>query len=292
MGVLEHRPGAEHCTLSPEEWKDALVASNFSDPMMITSVAGLHLAFIAQGMLAPIQEGSSLSTSIVESTPSIRDMRNHSNSSAVKPFNGSRTLDSAGQDATEVDQDLETLKDGLTVICGYRNGSEIELVKFIAGLNSSQAHILWLHTDTDYNNAKLLGIVRSIRKEYSLWKIMLVLFDPSWSSSRKKAYIVQYLVPLEQVDSEILVGRNGSVYVPRFVGSPEPPKTHRRGTYPIHFDKTAIWRAFPLPLGPNQVEVAVEFVNVAPAFSGYFEFSGMVTDIGSDVRDKALAGRR
>ena len=269
--MLEHRPGTVHCSLSPDQWKVALEASQFSDPMMLTSETGVHLAFTAQGLLAPVQDG-------------------HSSSTSVKSLNGYGISDT--KDPIEVEHGLVRLKDDLTIIYGYRSGGEIELAKFVGSLSSSKAHVLWLHTDTAHTNAKLIGIVRSIRKEYNMWKIMLVLFDPSWSTSKKEAYILEQLVPLEYVDAEVLVDQTGSMHVSRIVASPDPPKKQSRGTDPIHFDETQIWKALPLPLGPEQVEVAVEFVNVTPAFPGYFEFSGVVSAIGTEVVDKTLAGQR
>ena len=289
MGVLEHRSGTAHCSLSPEEWKDALEASQFSDPMMLTCETGLHLAFIAQGLLAPVQEGPSSSTSVLVSNPSTIDMKDNCDLPVVKLPNGCGISDA--HNPINREHGLVRLKDDLTIIYGYRSGGEIELAKFVGSLSSLKAHILWLYTDTAYNNAKLVGIVRSIRREYNLWKIMLVMFDPSWSTS-KEAYVLEQLVPLEYVDAEILVDQTGSMHVSRIVASPDPPKKQSRGTDPIHFDETQIWKALPLPLGPEQVEVAVEFVNVTPAFPGYFEFSGVVTDIGTDVMDTILAGQR
>jgi hypothetical protein len=102
----------------------------------------------------------------------------------------------------------------------------------------------------------------------------------------EKGSIYQQLVPLECVDAEVLVNRSGSIYVSRIVASPEPPKKERRGINPIQFNKTAIWRALPRPLRWRSPS---EFVNVTPAFSGHFEFSGVVTTAGADVRDKALS---
>ncbi|PCH43242.1 hypothetical protein WOLCODRAFT_73679 [Wolfiporia cocos MD-104 SS10] len=150
---------------------------------------------------------------------------------------------------------------------------------------------MWLYTDTTEGNCGLIGLVRSIRQEFSIWKILLVLFHPSWEPSQQENYICQRLMPLKWVDADVLVDEHGELHVTRAILAPAPPRVESRNQNPIEFDETQIWRAYPTCLGPQDVEVAVAFANLTPAFLECLEFSGQVTAVGADI-SKELVGRR
>ncbi|EPQ50300.1 polyketide synthase [Gloeophyllum trabeum ATCC 11539] len=173
---------------------------------------------------------------------------------------------------------------------GYKAGEEIDLVNFVSTLDSQKPHTLWLYADTD--NIKLLGIARSIRQEFGLWKIMLVIFDPSWSTEQRERFIQEKLVMLPYLDSEVQVDADGNLKVPRVIKAPSPPQTEPAQSKPLAFDGKTVWRAYPQPVGAHDVEVAVDYVNVRPLFSDVTEFTGVVTAVGSDTSDGALVGKR
>jgi hypothetical protein len=64
------------------------------------------------------------------------------------------------------------------------------------------------------------------------------------------------------------------------------------GTGKFEFDQSRIWRAFPAPLGPEDVETTVASMSLSPAFADCSEFSGQVTADGSDVSSGSLLGKR
>jgi len=51
------------------------------------------------------------------------------------------------------------------------------------------------------------------------------------------------------------------------------------------------WRAFPAPLGPEDVEIEVAFMNLSPLFLTAPNFSGKVTAVGSNVSGDMFLGK-
>lgn len=94
------------------------------------------------------------------------------------------------------------------------------------------------------------------------------------------------------LDAEIMVDEKGNMRVPRVVTAPAPPKTELRGSNPVEFNEIQIWRGYPSALGPDDVEVAVSFVSLSPAFPNCTEFSGKVTAVGENIKDEGLFGER
>jgi len=96
---------------------------------------------------------------------------------------------------------------------------------------------------------------------------------------------------LKWVDAEILVDEGGEMHVPRVVIAPAPPKIEACNGKPVEFNESCIWRAFPAPLGPEDVEIEVAFMNLSPAFPDCSEFSGKVTAVGSNVSGDMFLGK-
>ncbi|KAH9940662.1 polyketide synthase [Amylocystis lapponica] len=258
MGVLESRPGSTHCTLTIPQWKEALEASGFSHTTFLTSAARMisHLVFISQGPQ---------SVPVIDSQlPSDATIKLHSEMNIVRRFEA---------------------------------GQEVELVHFISSLDSSKPYSLWFYTAYDgstptLSNSRIVGIVRSIRREYGQWKLRSILFDSSWTVPQQEAYIHERLLPLDWIDPEVLVDKTGVMRVPRIVRAPAPSRTVSHGSYPVEFNETSIWRAYPLPLGPDDVEITTAFVTLSTTFPGCSEFSGTVTALGSNVLHESLLGQR
>ena len=314
MGVLDSRPGSTHCSLLPDEWKLALNAAGYTDTLLLTlsSTSVVHLAFISQSALCPAAESSF-------SPVHIRPSQYFSAKPAISPNGrvefdmGKITTDStdvlACKDTVEdilyslpskselMDISSSTLfvhsrlNDDLTVIRRFSAGGEVDLVRFLSRLDSMKSRTVWLYTNTEERNSTLIGLVRSIRHEFSMWKVMMVLFHPSWDQSQQEPFICRRLMSLKWVDAEILVDEKGEMHVPRVVIAPAPPQIEARGDKPVEFDGSCIWRAFPTPLGPEDVEIGVTFLNLSPAFPDCSEFSGKVTAVGSNVSGDSFLGK-
>ncbi|KAK7047807.1 hypothetical protein VNI00_006135 [Paramarasmius palmivorus] len=178
-----------------------------------------------------------------------------------------------------------------TIVRRFTAGDEVDLVNFVATLDSSVPLKIWLHTDTQSDNATLTGLARSLRHEFGLWRIYLVLFHPSWSFASQEEFIRNQLIPLKWVDAEVMVDEDGAMRVPRVVAGPAPPTTEIADSKPLHFDDTQFWRAFPRPLESDEVQVAVSFITLSSVIPGHSEFSGKVTNVGSEV-ETSLIGKR
>ncbi|KAF9261006.1 polyketide synthase [Marasmius fiardii PR-910] len=178
-----------------------------------------------------------------------------------------------------------------TIIRRFVAGDEVELVNYVATLDSSVPLRIWLHSDTETTNQVLLGLARSLRHEFGLWKIYIVVFHPSWSFTAQEDYIRNQLIPLRWVDAEVMVDEEGLMRVPRVVAGPAGPETELASAKPLHFNDTDFWRAFPHPLDAEEVQISVSFIALSSVIPGHSEFSGKVTDVGRNV-DQSLIGKR
>ncbi|KAG7085922.1 Type I Iterative PKS [Marasmius oreades] len=178
-----------------------------------------------------------------------------------------------------------------TIIRRFLAGDEVRLVKYVSTLDSTVPLKVWLYTNTETINATLLGLGRSLRHEFGLWKIYIILFPTSWNSSTQEDYIRNQLIPLQWVDAEVMVDQEGNMRVPRVVAGPGGPETEFASAKPLHFNDTDFWRAFPRPLDAEDVQVSVSFIALSSVIPGHSEFSGKVEAIGANVK-KSLIGMR
>ena len=174
----------------------------------------------------------------------------------------------------------------------FTAGGEVELVRLLASLDTNVPYVVWLHADADPSACALLGIARTIRHEFGLWRIMFVQFDPSWNSQRQQSFVRTKLVPLKWIDPEILVDAQGEMFVPRVVPAPLTPQVESLSGHPAGFNKHEIWRAYPPSLGPQDVEIKVAYIAATPAFPDCCQFSGEVIGTGSQVQNSTMLGRK
>nr|ART89046.1 polyene polyketide synthase 1 [Agaricomycetes sp.] len=316
MGVLEARPGATHCSLTPSEWKSELAAAGYADTLLITSSGPVisHMAFIsqAQDYSSPSQTPP-LTSSVSSPSPRSEIFTPHGEEGAAQVLttdDSSAFIDALAHqkvvggklfalptktDVVEVSRISPLIEqspsDALTVVRRFDAAGEIDLVHFLSDLDANKPYVFWLYTDTEDANMTLVGIVRSVRHEFGLWKLNLVLFHPSWSLSQQEAFVYGRLMSLKWVDAEVMVDEKGVIRVARVVTSLAPPTVEPRGNHPVQFDSTHIWRAFPSDMGGEDVEVSVSFLNISPAFPGCAEFSGVVSAVGSPS-EEGLVGKR
>ncbi|KIJ60835.1 polyketide synthase [Hydnomerulius pinastri MD-312] len=174
----------------------------------------------------------------------------------------------------------------------FTAGGEVALVDFISSLDSTYPYLFWLYTTTSPGDAAAVGLVRTLRQEYPTWKIHLALFPDSWTVTAQEAYVHSQLILLPWVDSEVMIDQDGKMHVPRLVKASPAARQELRGSHPVSFRGSDVWRAYPAELGPNDVEVSVHYVGLTPAMSGWTEFAGAVTAVGSGVLEEDLVGRR
>lgn len=312
MGVLDERPNAEHCSLAPDDWKVELERAGFSDTLLITSSTELisHIAFISQALpssapLSPVSSTSSPKPLTPPQTyldPHIRAISpDASSESSTSDEIGDKILDDlclpsihTADGALRLPSPISTasLVEERTIVHHFPAGGEVELVRLLSNLDSNVQYTVWLHADTEPSRCTLLGIARTIRHEFGLWKIMLVQFHPSWNPQRQHIFIRTQLMPLKWVDPEVLVDEDGRMLVPRVVPAPATPQVEDLDGRPVNFDSSRSWRAYPPSLGPQDVEVKVAYIAVSPAFLDCCEFAGEVIGLGSQVSDIALLGQR
>ncbi|KAF9237181.1 polyketide synthase [Melanogaster broomeanus] len=276
FGVLENRTGSAHCTLSASQWKDALGHAGFSDPLLLTSASAAvaHLAFITQSTGEPLSMAHLLSSK-ARKTPSSAS----SSSPPLPPYSeiDSRILNESfvplsDEKKTGINGDYDAVEQQLSsstdageqdvVLRHFRAGGEVALVDFISSLDATHPYTLWLHTDMEASNAALLGLARTLRQEYPAWAIYVAIFPCSWNVAEQEAYVRLQLLALPWVDSEVMIDEKGTIRVPRIVKAASS-RMELRGSNPVQFRGTDVWRAYPAEIGPDDVEVSVEYIGLS-----------------------------
>ncbi|KAF9237177.1 polyketide synthase [Melanogaster broomeanus] len=305
FGVLESRTGSAHCTLSASQWKDALGHAGFSDTLLLTSASAAvaHLAFISQSTGEPFS-----TTDLVGNTDRKTPASASSSSPHLPPYS---EVDSGlltesfvsliHEKKTGIIGDFDPSEQQLfastdagepnVLLRHFTAGGEVALVDFISSLDSARPYILWLHTDMKASNAAVLGLARTLRQEYPGWTIYIAIFPCSWSVAEQEAYVRLQLLALPWVDSEVMIDENGTIRVPRIVKAPSS-RMELRGSNPVQFRGTDVWRAYPAEIGPNDVEVSVEYIGLSMVVPTWTEFVGWVTAVGTGVSDRYIVGRR
>ncbi|CCM04557.1 uncharacterized protein FIBRA_06738 [Fibroporia radiculosa] len=317
FGVVDHRVGSTHCTLTPSQWKDALAETGFSDTLLFTSDGGAvsHMAFISQcsfslpssilSSATPSLDSSELSSPLSSPLSLCSPTQDYDQAAVASPPYSNEALAICDQQfqGDEKAEDIVPLfswsrsddsESGSTraVLRHFTAGGEVALVDFISSLDSTDPQLFWLYTTTSPSDAAAVGLVRTLRQEYPAWKIHLVLFPDSWTVEAQEAYVHAQLLPLPWVDSEVMIDQDGKMHVPRLVKASPASRQELRGSNPVQFRGSDVWRAYPAEIGPTDAEVSVHYIGLSPAMSGWTEFAGVVTAIGSDVLEKDLVGRR
>ncbi|KAF9237185.1 polyketide synthase [Melanogaster broomeanus] len=305
FGVLGSRTGSAHCTLSASQWKDALDHAGFSDTLLLTSTSAAvaHLAFISQSTGGPWSTRHLLSSK-ASKTPSIAS----SSSSPLPPYSevdsvlpSDAFVSFTDEKKTGITGDYDPSEQSLSastegaeqnvILRHFRAGGEVALVDFISSLDSTHPYLLWLHTDMEPSNTAVLGLARTLRQEYPAWIIYIAMFPCSWAVAEQAAYVRLQLLPLPWVDSEVMIDDKGTIRVPRIVKAASSPM-EPRGSNPVQFRGMDVWRAYPAEIGPNDVEVCVEYIGLSVVVPTWTEFVGRVTAVGTGVADRYIVGRR
>ncbi|CCM06115.1 uncharacterized protein FIBRA_08364 [Fibroporia radiculosa] len=322
FGVVDDRIGSAHCTLTPSQWRDALAEVGFSDTLLFTSDGGAvsHMTFISQLSISlPPSISSSATPSLDSSKRSsplsnspllvAQTQENDQIAIALPPYSievlpapvKQLHSDEKAEDAAALfswsrkeDSEPASTHAGSThvVLRHFTNGGEVALVDFISSLDPTYPYLFWLYTTTSPSDAAAVGLVRTLRQEYPTWKIYLALFPDSWTVAAQEAYVHAQLLPLPWIDSEVMIDQDGKMHVPRLVKASPASRKELRGSNPVQFRGPDVWRAYPAELGLNDAEVSVHYIGLSPAMSGWTEFAGVVTAVGSGVLEENIIGRR
>ncbi|KAL4254858.1 hypothetical protein ABKN59_004677 [Abortiporus biennis] len=308
FGVLDNREAATHCTLSCDSLDRTLKGEGFATAF-ITAKNEVdivdHLLFVSQLQIVSSDHGSSSISASGDSDTGLKtpnediQLETHHIASDKSKLEGSievveripllaqtRTPSPTVLAPEVLGSQVQPVSEASTFIRFFEAGSEVALASFFAGLDGSLAHTIWLHTPDTIENTTLIGIVRTLRLEFSLFKIYLVLFPSTWSPLRQYHYINNHLGSMK-FDSEIRIDEDGTIHVPRIVDVSPPKRTEAAGTKAVEFELRSgllqAWRNFPRSIGETDVEVQISFMNVSPAFPSFAEFSGRILNIGKAV---------
>ncbi|KAF9237178.1 S-adenosyl-L-methionine-dependent methyltransferase [Melanogaster broomeanus] len=217
FGVLETRTGSVHCTLSASQWENALGHAGFSDTLLLTSASAAvaHLAFICRSNGEPLSTRHLLGNKALEALSSAS-----SPSPPLPPYSeiDSRLLNESfvslvQEKKTGIMGDYAASEQPLSASTDVGEQNVI-LRHFTAG---AHPYTLWLYTDMKASNAAVLGLARTLRREYPTWTIYTAIFPSSWNVAEQEVYVRPQLLALPWVDSEVMIDVNGTICMPRIV---------------------------------------------------------------------------
>lgn len=232
-----------HCTIPVSRWRDLLISTGFD----CITFSGSHpdedhsLAFLAQKangirhILPQLENGQTVSDCSSDVTQ-------------YSPIANGKEIDS--------DQTLEEICISDPVFV-YEYEREMELRDKLVKLDASEKLSVWIMATDGLDGDSGRGLVRTLIKEFTAWTIRLIVFDGSWSVSKRVAAVLEFQKnPLHE--SEIKVNASGEIYTPRIVPLPEP-SSH------VVFDASRPWARIdgkmvhisPAPRGKHDISINV-----------------------------------
>ncbi|KAG2030868.1 hypothetical protein BDR03DRAFT_973938 [Suillus americanus] len=108
-------------------------------------------------------------------------------------------------------------------VIAYEHGKEIELQPILSAQDATAPCTIYFTAPAGPDGHAAVGFVRSLRKEYLLWTIWVVVLDSVWDDeSIRRA--VEVVSKMPQVETELVVDASGLVHVPRITPSGGPKK--------------------------------------------------------------------
>ena len=151
----------------------------------------------------------------------------------------------------------------------------------LASLDSLQPLSLFFTTTDGIDGHPALGFTRALRKEYPVWDVRIVVFDPSWTDAQMIA-AVRDLLSQPSKELEMHVDAEGNVLIPRIEPAPSPP-TH------VPFNPAKPWRLIGDELShvsqpvSSLGRVVVVVTGIGPRQAGCWEYVGNVEDTTQTV---------
>ncbi|KAG2139356.1 hypothetical protein DEU56DRAFT_980346 [Suillus clintonianus] len=106
-------------------------------------------------------------------------------------------------------------------IIAYKHGKGIALQPVLSVLNTTAPCTIYITALAGVDGDEAVGFVRALQKEYLLWTIHVIVFDPTWNDeSIRRA--VEVVSKMPQVETELVVDASGLVHVPRITPSEGP----------------------------------------------------------------------
>ncbi|KAG2335837.1 hypothetical protein BDR05DRAFT_920591 [Suillus weaverae] len=139
-------------------------------------------------------------------------------------------------------------------VIAYEHGKEIELQPILSAQDATAPCTIYFTAPAGPDGHAAVGFVRSLRKEYLLWTIWVVVFDSVWDDeSIRRA--VEVLSKMPQVETELVVDASGLVHVPRITPCEAPKKVS-----PFNFHEPWQLAVVHLSLPPSDCHSAVVHV--------------------------------
>ncbi|KAI0068531.1 hypothetical protein BV25DRAFT_1817381 [Artomyces pyxidatus] len=156
----------------------------------------------------------------------------------------------------------------------YGFGEEIGIQSQVSDLDPLSELSIWFVASAGLDGDALLGFARSFRREYRLWTVRSVVFEGSWTKEEMEK-AVESLSGDTDVELELSVDAEGSVFVPQIVAVPSPEE-------PVIFDPEKPWtysksglRQLPTPPVPDE-HVRVQISATSCNDDHFWEYVGLV----------------
>ncbi|GJJ15309.1 Type I Iterative PKS [Clathrus columnatus] len=98
----------------------------------------------------------------------------------------------------------------------YQYGNEMDIRDGLAKLDTSAKMTIWIIATEGLDGTSAHGLVQTLIQELIVWTFHLVIFDESWSIS-KRMVAISKLLKKPPHESEIKINLHGEMYVPRVV---------------------------------------------------------------------------
>ncbi|KAG2097390.1 hypothetical protein BD769DRAFT_246669 [Suillus cothurnatus] len=163
-------------------------------------------------------------------------------------------------DLVSADARASSLSSPLKVIA-YEHGKEMELQSILSAQDATAPCTIYFTASAGLDGDAAVGFVRSLRKEYLLWTIWVVVFDSVWDDeSIRRA--VEVVSKMPQVETEIVVDASGLVHVPRITSCGGPKKVSPFNFHePWQLEKSAVVHFSPPPSDYHSAVVHVQSVS-------------------------------
>ncbi|KAL6298078.1 polyketide synthase [Sparassis latifolia] len=168
------------------------------------------------------------------------------------------------------------------VVIDFVRGKEIRIQKLVASLDPLAEHSLWFLATMGLDGDASLGFTRSLRKEYRVWIIRVVVFDSAWTDLIERRNVMHDLMDVPDCELELMVDAHGSVLVPRIAPTSPPPTVAVFRPHLPWMMQTSGLEQISLPPVPDE-HVLVRIVSVVQGAGPLWSFVGQTDDRSSAV---------
>ncbi|KAI0694299.1 ketoacyl-synt-domain-containing protein [Cerioporus squamosus] len=188
----------------------------------------------------------------------------------------------AGQSITQPEQASPTDQDDPSIrFIQYVRGQEMNIRDEIALHDPLQPLSLVFIAKDGMDGDSAIGFTRSLRREYTVWNIRVVVFASTWTDTQISA-AAPNLTSMRSEELEMFVDAEGAVLVPRVEPAPPPPTS-------VPFDPTLPWKlegekriqsSHPVATSDH---VVVSITDIGFRHGAYWEYIGKVDGTSQTV---------